>query len=252
MQVVSGLKAVLESVRRRYSQPGRVARRLADRLDWTVQGGPFQGLRYPRRPCDGRIVPRLVGSYELEIQPWIERLLTEPRSLVATVGCGDGYYAVGFARAMPSTKVVAFERSEAARTDCLDLADENAVTDRVTIRGTCDAAALRELELEEALLLCDCGGRERTLLDPDEVPQLTACVVLAEFHDDADPGVSDAVLERFAPTHRIATAQSAPRDPARFEALRLLPRADRSVALDEERTLDGVLAHRLWALMTPK
>ncbi|MCS7063959.1 MAG: hypothetical protein NZM04_07975, partial [Methylacidiphilales bacterium] len=63
-----------------------------------VRHGPFAGMVYENDTfCCSAIAPKLLGSYEREIQPWIESLLLDRWEGVVDVGCAEGYYAVGFA-----------------------------------------------------------------------------------------------------------------------------------------------------------
>lgn len=60
-------------------------------------GGPFRGMAlgpvyYP---------PTLLGTYERELHPWLERIFASPFAHVIDIGGGTGYYACGLALRMP-------------------------------------------------------------------------------------------------------------------------------------------------------
>src|SRR5215204_4418004 len=80
------------------------ARDFTARCKHVVQEGPFAGMRYLSETRDP-ILPKLVGSYEAEIQPWIRAAITQRYRRVIDVGCAEGYYAVGMALALPDAKI---------------------------------------------------------------------------------------------------------------------------------------------------
>lgn len=258
MWLKEGAKAVLkavspglhETLRVRYSGPARRTKRLGDRLGWRVAAGPFAGLAYVRRSHGSRLLPKLVGSYEQEIHAWIDRLVCAAPATIVNVGCAEGYYAVGFARAMPDSRVLAFDTAAAARARTAELAAVNGVTDRIELGGTCDAATLNRLDLAGALVVCDCEGYERELLDPAASPGLKDATILVEFHDCFFPGTTNLVLERFAATHTVETATARPRDPTGYSAVRDFAPDDAAFAVDEER--ETTAGPQVWALLTPR
>src|SRR5271170_382684 len=67
-----------------------------------VRNGPFAGMRYARPLPEGSIFfPKLLGSYEAELQAHFERVIGTDYSAIVDVGCADGYFAVGLAMRMP-------------------------------------------------------------------------------------------------------------------------------------------------------
>ena len=102
----------------------------------TVRHGPFAGMRYPAAESVGSaLFPKLLGSYEQELHPWVERLCHNHYTEVVDVGCAEGYYAVGLALRLPGARVYAFDVSPHAMRRCADMARLNGVLDRVTIGG---------------------------------------------------------------------------------------------------------------------
>src|SRR6478752_5182038 len=68
----------------------------------TVLHGPFTGLVYNGIEATGSSVyAKLLGSYETEIMPALETLLTKPYSNFVNIGSDEGFYAVGVARLSP-------------------------------------------------------------------------------------------------------------------------------------------------------
>jgi hypothetical protein len=62
----------------------------------------------------------------------------------------------------------------------------------------------------------DVEGAERELLDPSAIPALSRALILVEAHDAYNPGVSDALRERFRTTHKITRVDPRPRKIADF------------------------------------
>ena len=74
-----------------------------------VQAGPFAGLRFTGQTSEGCTAPRLLGCYEHELHPHIERLIGQTFDALLNIGCADGYYAVGLAMRMPGVPVFAHD-----------------------------------------------------------------------------------------------------------------------------------------------
>ena len=203
----------------------------------TVHGGPFRGLRYPSgRTFGSTLFPKLVGSYECEIGPWLERLRGRPYRTIHDIGCAEGYYAAGLATLFPSARVVAYDTDPEAREACRAMADLNGVGGRVTVAGGLSAEDLRRLDPgEPALVLCDCEGCELALFTPEVARHLARWDLIVELHDFIDPAISGTLVSRFSATHRVSVAATVARDPGRYPALRALPALARRIALDELR-----------------
>jgi len=76
----------------------------------TVLNGPFKGIKYIDLSIGSKILPKLAGSYEEPIHKWINEIIEKNcYSTIINVGCAEGYYAVGFSKAISKTKVLAFD-----------------------------------------------------------------------------------------------------------------------------------------------
>lgn len=167
-----------------------------------VQHGPFAGMAYGVGSTEGARAARLLGAYEASLAPIIEEIVARAYPLVIDIGCAEGYYAVGLARRMPGTRVLARDASEVAQRACRALALENGVQDRVEIAGLIGADDLNALT-GPRLILCDIEGAEAQLLDPVAAPGLLGADILVECHDGMVPGITRALVARFAPSHQI-------------------------------------------------
>jgi hypothetical protein len=200
-----------------------------------VTAGPFAGMAYVSDAVCSAILPKLVGSYESELHETIGKCIASAYPRIIDVGCAEGYYAVGFARAMPQTKVFAFDTDAKARDLCTRLALANDVADRVTVLGECSLQTLKELGIHNALIICDCEGYEATLLRPDLLPELLETDLIVELHDFAAPGIRNQILASFSATHDCLIFDPQPHDPGKYPALECLIPSDRVFAVDEFR-----------------
>lgn len=188
-----------------------VARRLAEsfRARPVVRGGPFRGMIYPElRSAGSSLVPKLLGTYESELHPFIFSLDGVPLATIVDVGCAEGYYAVGLARRFPSATVWAYDVDAEARRLCAAMARANA-TGRVDVRGRCDRTQLLRLDANAVhLVVADCEGFERELFDAEVAWHLRQSYVLIELHDFVDPSISRMVPAHFSATHQVELIMS--------------------------------------------
>jgi precorrin-6B methylase 2 len=178
--------------------------------DLTVRHGLFQGMKYPAEKLVGSVlIPKLLGSYEQELQPLLQRLQTRNYSEIVDIGCAEGYYAVGLSRLFPKARVFAYDTNPEAIRLCQRMAQANQVENRLVTGSFCDAAALQNLPLtRRALVISDCEGYEKHLFTPDTVHKLAAHDVLIEVHDLVDINISSQLRAVFQATHELEVIQS--------------------------------------------
>ena len=67
---------------------------LAESMSFTVQAGPFAGLRFPREAVTESIsyacLPKLSGIYEMGCQKFVEQLCSQSYKLVLNIGADKG------------------------------------------------------------------------------------------------------------------------------------------------------------------
>jgi hypothetical protein len=212
-----------------------------------VQAGPFAGMKLLQDAAwrDGDVLPKLLGCYEAELHPAIERRITAGPKRILNVGAAEGYYSIGLARRLPDAEVISYETSDASRGFAAQAAAENQV--RVDHRATCDLAELAAVTVEPSFVVMDCEGAEARLLDPAAVPGLARCDILVECHDFFDRALTRTLVARLSPTHRIERIEEGPRDPNKNPWLRRFNSADRWLAVNEGRP---ETMH--WLVCTPK
>jgi hypothetical protein len=168
-----------------------------------VWQGPLQGLEFLRQSAEGCHVAKLLGCYEQPLQPHIEAAIQAAYPVVLNIGCAEGYYAVGMARRMPDTKVMAYDLDPTARRVCAELAATNGVADRVQVGELFRPSDFAAWAGQRALVLCDIEGAEKDLLDPVAAPALAGMDLIVESHEALLRGITQTLIDRFAPTHEI-------------------------------------------------
>lgn len=176
-------------------------------------------MRYETEAVHSARLPKLLGAYERELHPALERALGRPYRRIINIGCGEGYYAVGLALRLPAAHVHAFDSEPRARELCRALAIANGVDKRVHIHAGCTVEALREALRPGALVLCDCEGCEVDLLRPDLLPVLAECDLLVELHDNNGLNASAHIIPRFRFLHALEVIPAVERTPEEFDAL---------------------------------
>jgi hypothetical protein len=203
-----------------------VGQTLRRRPDWKIQSGPFQGMRWGAVGIGSSITPKLLGVYERELHGHIEQLPVF--DLVIDIGAAEGWYAVGLLYRGQARKMIAYEMTEAGRTQLLANVQRNALPPAsLEIKGECSVAGLQSLlkSLPTAspfrlLIISDCEGFESQLLGSETLRLCPQAHFLIETHDQFVPGVHQQIADRLAATHRVSEMY-----PARRNASDLPPSA---------------------------
>lgn len=175
----------------------------ARKLPKMIMAGPFAGMKYAsRHPPGGIVLPKLVGTYEDELEPVWEEIKHKQYDLFVNAGAAEGYYSVGFKRyLLPSIPSVAFEMQAVNRRSIAKLAKLN--NTKVEIKGICTRDNLKEaIEGKRSLILMDIEGAEREVLDVDYV-DFTKSDLVVEVHPAYDLQLEIKLIERFKKTHLI-------------------------------------------------
>jgi hypothetical protein len=192
-------------------------------------------MEYVRESHSSALLPKLLGTYEAEVQPVVEAAAGRGYELVIDIGAAEGYYAVGLALRMPRARVVAFEADPGAQARCRELIALNRVADRIDLRGAFGPAAAGEFAGRRALVVCDVDGYEVELFAPARAAAWSRADLLIELHDFLGRPCRDAVVGAFAATHAAELFDSRPRPADASPLTAGLPPADRLLAVDELR-----------------
>jgi len=232
----------LESIRRPTEEYVR-------RNGFTVQGGPFAGMRYAEQlhSAPGDLVAKLLGSYERELHGVLEEWIAAGHEHVIDVGCAEGYYAVGFAMKMAQTTVHAFDIDPLARERCGELARLNEVVGRVRLGGMCEPTSLDAFPTNGVALLSDCEGYERVLLDPQAAPKLRGWPILVELHEFLDASITQTIERRFGETHVVELIDGEDRAADGLQELSFTSQRRRAALLGERRP-----GRMRWAHLRPR
>jgi hypothetical protein len=218
---------------------------------WTVQSGPFAGMILPDRVSwnDGDLLPKLLGFYEAELHPVIGEITAAAPDLVVNVGAAEGYYAVGMSRLLPAASVLAFDTEPKSQEICRLAAMLNDLGNRVSVGGQCTPDVLQTVLLRgrTQVVICDCEGYERELIDPERVPALRTATLVVECHDFADTSITQTLVDRLSPSHTLTRICEGARDPNQSPFLRRLGSLDRWLAVCEYRP---AMMH--WIIANPK
>lgn len=76
---------------------GKLAEDFSARYCNSVRRGEFAGMRLLDRSVGSAFLPKLVGSYEAKLHPFLRRAATQAWDVVIDGGCAEWYYAVGLA-----------------------------------------------------------------------------------------------------------------------------------------------------------
>jgi hypothetical protein len=218
-----------------------------------VMHGPFRGMRYPRARSSGStLFPKLVGSYERELHPTIERICRRNYSEVIDVGCAEGYYAVGLAMRIPHATVFAYDTDDVAIAQCREMAELNGVSERVVTSGVCDISTLRTFFFHRTgLVISDCEGFEKTLFSEEVVSHLEGHDVLIETHDFIDIEISSLLRQRFEAHHRVTAIRSVD-DIEKAHTYSYDELRSYDLSAREKLLAEGRPAIMEWLLMTPR
>ena len=168
-----------------------------------VLKGPLAGLDFLESSAEGCHVAKLLGCYEQPLHPHMQKILLGQYTKIINIGCAEGYYAVGFARAVPNLISLAFDIDNSAQNACRQLARKNNVSNRVEIGGRFEPKDFEKYADEAALIFCDIEGGEQELLDPRLSPSLRQLDIIVESHECLRPGITQTLISRFDTTHEL-------------------------------------------------
>lgn len=170
-----------------------------------VKEGIFKGMKYDKLQSFGSsLYPKLIGTYELEIQNVLEKIINidKPKTII-DIGCAEGYYAVGMALRLPDSKVYAFDIDDEARELCLKMAELNGVEGNVVIAEEYTDIFLDKFsELNSSLVICDCEGCEASLFNLDNIHKYSNCILIIELHEFIKEGITKEMRDLFSPSHK--------------------------------------------------
>lgn len=227
-----------------------VVTNLAVKANYTVVRGPFVGLRLPEMGAwsDYDLLSKIVGSYEAEIFPALEREIGRSPNAIINIGASEGYYAIGLKRLLPNSLVYTFDIDHNSFSVLDGTAKMNGV--EVVRLASFDyanpLAGLPELETIRPLFVMDCEGYENNVVNmPYSVSANSSFII--ELHDLFVPGTKDRLLKYFEGSHVVEIIDQRQRQLADYPELDEVRGPIASVVVDEFRG-----AAMQWLYAVPK
>lgn len=180
---------------------------LVGRFGDRVLSGPFAGMVLTPMTRREQLGPYLLGLYERELNSIWERVFQARYSQIVDVGAKFGYYAVGFARRYPESRVVAFDTDPWARKALREMIAANRVSN-VEVLRYCDTRWLAGNLDGGALIVSDCEGFEGELFTSRPIPNLATATLVIETHDVFVPGTVARLSSVLRETHDIEEVSS--------------------------------------------
>jgi hypothetical protein len=229
---------------------GKLAEDFAARYGNSVRRGEFAGMRLLDRSVGSAFLPKLIGSYEAELHPYLRRAATQAWDAVIDVGCAEGYYAVGLAMLFKECpKVLAFDLTPTARQLCKELASLNGVDGKVSVQGACDSKRLVEMAHgKRCFVISDCEGFESELFTKETLESLRKSELVIELHERESPGCTADLSKLFQATHSVELVPVIPRCPDDYADLAIFTDSQaRQLAVNEFRS-----QQQNWLVAIPK
>ncbi|MEP6710784.1 MAG: 50S ribosomal protein L11 methyltransferase [Ferruginibacter sp.] len=193
-----------------YYQQARICKAISPEKE--VLAGPFKGLVYSRFEAAGSVlIPKIMGTYEDELHPTLEKIIKKNYTEIIDVGCAEGYYSNGLALKIPAATVFAYDLDPHARELCKGNATVNNLQLQVRINSFIDAGSLASFPFSgKGFIMCDCEGFEIELFTPASVKNLLNCDLIIELHDCNNEAISATILPLFENSHQLTLIKSNP------------------------------------------
>ena len=220
---------------------------------YKVMNGVFKGLQYPSLEItESALIPKIIGSYEYQLQPWMEQIIRTNYTDIIDVGSAEGYYAIGLAKKMPESMVHCFDINIRDLEFSKKMAEVNGVRN-VTWNAFCDQKTLLTFLFRgKSLILCDCEGYELELFSKSVIEKCKGMDFLIEFHNVVNPVISSELLTRFQHTHTFKIVNNLNVRYPIFEGVERLSPSEREFALCEHRGGLYKNIYMEWAFLTSK
>ena len=172
--------------------------------DLVVLTGPFEGMKYIDTSNCSSLLPKIIGTYEQPLIPYIKEAILKNYDYIYDVGCAEGYYAIGFKLSSPVSKVIAYDNNPEALKNCSKLALLNSVDQDISLESLFDSTFLIEEQNKSEvsgkskhLIFMDVEGAETELLNPMSNPDVLLCDLIVELHDCFVHGVTQKLISYF-------------------------------------------------------
>ncbi|MBP6023196.1 hypothetical protein [Ferruginibacter sp.] len=175
-----------------------------------VKNGLFKGLKFNHiKPTGSSVYAKLLGSYELELEPVLKNMLTQNFTQLVNVGCDEGYYAVGMARSLPGLNVIAFDCNKMAQEKCMALAVVNNVQQQVVVKGCFAENEIAGIKnAGKTLFIIDCEGCEDNVITQTLISDFEKACFIIELHYQQAPEILEKLQQMFTSTHSVTLVKA--------------------------------------------
>lgn len=220
-------------------------RKLIERFGPRVLHGPFKGITLTPETQKEHISPYLLGLYESELNSTWQTVFQMKFSQILDVGAKFGFYAVALARQFPTVPVLAFDTDPWAQKVTHEMIAANGV--KAQVLDYCSPDWLRKNLAQGAFILSDCEGYEATLFGDTTIAALSSATMLIEIHEEASPGVTRMLQEKYNPSHEISLIPERSNESNPLSELDSLTSDERKMAVCEYRS-----AGQCWMFLKPR
>jgi len=205
--------------------------------DIYILGGPFKGMLYSDTAYGSSILPKIFGTYEQLLNPWVEQAINKDYKTIIDIGCAEGYYSSGFAMISRNSKIYAYDTNK-------EILLKNKI-ENVALKEECTIEELENMIDDNTLIFCDIEGEEINLIDPNKSKKLLEADYIIETHDFKLEDTTERLIERFKKTHNIEVVSGDEREIPEDVAIK--NKKDIDYILDEGRP-----ANMKWIKMMKK
>lgn len=192
-----------------------ILKTLLNTIPFTVVSGPFRGTKCRFTDTGDGVVAKLLGTYECELHEAFSAVIDQKPKLVVDVGAAEGFYVAALARALPDSRVIAYEAKQSWHPRLLKNLESNGVAARCELRGLCEPKDFASLAAatkgERMFLLMDIEGAEFQLLNDDAISQLGGAELLVELHEPSSRETGDKLIAALRRSHDVKVLQQKPR-----------------------------------------
>lgn len=163
-----------------------------------VSRGPFKGMKFAISRIDGTInYTKLLGTYEVEIHPFVYDAIAKKPTTIINIGGGDGYYSIGFSLLFPESKIISYEGSEDERKMHNSTMNVNEVKN-CELKEFCKLESLLDLDInKDTLIICDCEGYELEIFKDELFDKFPNFIAIIETHDINNPIITETLVSKF-------------------------------------------------------
>jgi SAM-dependent methyltransferase len=156
-------------------------------LQGQIAAGPFRGLHYPEQAHGSTLAPKMLGTYEKEIQTDLMGFAADARTFL-NIGCAEGYYTTGLAARADLLQVVGVDVDQRALQAAIANAQLNGVNHQCQFTADLQTAIgwLEHLDL----VLIDVDGAELDVLarlftaSNEQALSKAILIIETDFHAD--------------------------------------------------------------------